>query len=315
MAGQRRSDSSRQKLRAATRDLRTQDLPPYFANHFKDILRQCEQYGIDHRLPMNQTPLMAAAAAGNVPLVEALLERGADRESRRSLWLQRPALGLARGFPRCEVCPRPTRRPLRTAGAGEHRRQYRRTTGAHRPASVRILHLPDAVGALQVALHPPAASRQRRLRRAGDSRRLAAPAGQYRPSRNATSASIFPSVLARNEINRDYAYNRALFMRVARAGISSIPNSRCVAAGLDEEQWLPIYAALNRVFAAADHAIDRYSLSRRCSTTGDVGHSRGTAPGSRTSAAADRGSQEALIAVPTTPARHHSLRRATSRVS
>src|SRR3972149_1468276 len=33
------------------------------------------------RLPMNQTPLMAAAAAGNVPLVEALLERGADREA------------------------------------------------------------------------------------------------------------------------------------------------------------------------------------------------------------------------------------------
>jgi hypothetical protein len=54
---------------------------PYFANHFKDILKQCEQYGIEHRLPMNLTPLMAAAAAGNVALVEALLERGADRDA------------------------------------------------------------------------------------------------------------------------------------------------------------------------------------------------------------------------------------------
>ncbi|MBL8415978.1 MAG: hypothetical protein JNM42_16225, partial [Propionivibrio sp.] len=53
----------------------------YFASHFKDILKQCREHGIEHRLPMNQTPLMAAAAAGNVPLVDALLELGADREA------------------------------------------------------------------------------------------------------------------------------------------------------------------------------------------------------------------------------------------
>ena len=53
----------------------------YFARNFKDILRQCDQHGVDHRLPMNQTPLIAAASAGNVALVEALIERGADREA------------------------------------------------------------------------------------------------------------------------------------------------------------------------------------------------------------------------------------------
>ena len=56
-------------------------LVPYAARNFKDVLRQCDTHGIDHRTTMNQTPLMAAAAAGNSALVEALLERGADRES------------------------------------------------------------------------------------------------------------------------------------------------------------------------------------------------------------------------------------------
>jgi hypothetical protein len=53
----------------------------YFSKNFKEILYQCASYGMEHRLPMNQTPLMAAAAAGNVALVEALLERGADRQN------------------------------------------------------------------------------------------------------------------------------------------------------------------------------------------------------------------------------------------
>jgi hypothetical protein len=57
------------------------DLELYSARNFKDVLRQSDTHGIEHRTTMNQPPLMAAAAAGNSALVEALLERGADRES------------------------------------------------------------------------------------------------------------------------------------------------------------------------------------------------------------------------------------------
>ncbi len=50
----------------------------YSGRAFKDVLRQCDQYGVDHRCYFNATPLMMAAHCGNTALVEALLERGAD---------------------------------------------------------------------------------------------------------------------------------------------------------------------------------------------------------------------------------------------
>ncbi len=58
--------------------LRNRHLQPYTAHNFKDLLRQCDQYGVDHATPTGATPLMMAARAGNLPLVRSLLERGAD---------------------------------------------------------------------------------------------------------------------------------------------------------------------------------------------------------------------------------------------
>ncbi len=62
----------------AVASLRQRHLQPYTARNFKDLLRQCDQYGVDHHSPTGATPLMLAARAGNLPLVLALLERGAD---------------------------------------------------------------------------------------------------------------------------------------------------------------------------------------------------------------------------------------------
>jgi hypothetical protein len=74
------SDSARlaQLAWRAVATLRQRHLQPYAAHNFKDLLRQCDTYGVDHRTPTGATTLMQAARAGNLPLVDALLLRGAD---------------------------------------------------------------------------------------------------------------------------------------------------------------------------------------------------------------------------------------------
>jgi hypothetical protein len=52
----------------------------YAGKFYKDILRECELYGVDHRDVFNKTPLMLAANAGNSGLIKGLLEAGADTE-------------------------------------------------------------------------------------------------------------------------------------------------------------------------------------------------------------------------------------------
>lgn len=71
-----------QLVRRSVAAVHQRHLQPYQARNFKDILRAADTYGPDHATPVGATPLMLAATAGNAPLVEALLAKGADPERR-----------------------------------------------------------------------------------------------------------------------------------------------------------------------------------------------------------------------------------------
>jgi len=65
-------------MRRTVAAARQRHLQPYLAKNVKDLLRQADLYGPDHATPVGATPLMLAALAGNAPLVDALLAKGAD---------------------------------------------------------------------------------------------------------------------------------------------------------------------------------------------------------------------------------------------
>ncbi len=234
--------------RSAFAPLRRKYLAPYAGGNFKEILRLVERHGTEYRTPMNQTPLMAAAAAGNAGLVEALLARGADVDAvdhtgRSALhWALAAAFedpGFAAGSfgavydriaPACtdlEVDEHLVRLDrhhseyflwhtliaLFKSGFGDEK--WRNPGGFDTAAVLKAwLHLPPAV---------------------------------LRASRN--TRQHLSNVFSRNEIGRDYAYNRRLFVRVRTGFYQFNPALAVRRVTVDGEAWVPIYAALNLALA------------------------------------------------------------------
>lgn len=220
-------------------------LAPYAARNFKDVLRQCEAHGIDHRTPMNLTPLMAAAAAGNTALAEALLERGADRDATDQYGCNALHITLREVF----------RDPRFAAGPGAPLYELLAPAHVDVKAGERLVridrHLPEYF--LFQTFWTLFKSRFTRIDRtlscALDTRAIlraweGLPENLLRFSRN--RRQHLSGVLSRNEVDRDYAYNRALFKRVAHGFYQLNPRLEVRSRNASgDECWRPVFAALN----------------------------------------------------------------------
>jgi hypothetical protein len=214
----------------------------YYSPRFKDILLACDRYGVDHRTAMNQTPLMAAAAAGNVALVDALLERGADPEQVDHLGSNALHWALREAF----ADPKFARGPLvalydRLAPVAIDLKSDERLVriDARLPEYLLVQTLWALFKSRFTTGHG---------RGAFDSKTILAawehlPANVLRPERN--RRSYLSGLLARNEVDRDYAWNRRLFRRLEHGWYQLDPALSVRRRAGDQENWVPLLDALN----------------------------------------------------------------------
>ncbi len=220
----------------ATKLLHQKHFEAYEFKNPGKVLQDVERYGIDHRLPFNLTPLMAAARVGNLPVAKALIERGAD-----------PTLAAIHGLTAVEFA-------LERGLVDEHFAQQKlpdlfdilAPTSFDVQAQGRLIKL-DRRSMEYILLRILGALFYRRLGpwialwdHGFTARTLSETVGDLPdvvlPDRR-KKRDYISGILAKNEVDGKSPYNRHLFRRVRRGNYIVNPNLQ-IRVG---SEWLPYY--------------------------------------------------------------------------
>ncbi|MEO5934596.1 MAG: AAA family ATPase [Duganella sp.] len=216
----------------------------YFARNIKDILRLCDKHGVEHRTQMNQTPLMAAAAAGNIALIEALIERGADTSAIDHLGRNALHWAMATAFRDAQYAKTSFGAVYQLVApacidvmAGGRLVRIDRRQSEYLLFQTMWVKFKSCFGSADAS--------DRGSFDAGmllDAYEMM-PANVLAPERK--KRAFISGLLSRNEIDRDYAYNRRLFQRVSTGHYQFNPQLAMRRGGDEGDGWIPAFSVLN----------------------------------------------------------------------
>lgn len=225
------------EARAIIAAIRARQLQASALRHPKEALRQTEQYGIDFRSPHNQTLLMQAAEAGGEAVVRALIDAGADPLACDNYGCFAAHYALRRALADPQYA-------AKSFGAMYSLLAPESLSISVGERLVKLDRRQPEYFVLNVLIATFATKGMRMMDPgfiAGDwSEALAHFPARVAPG-HWRKRAYWSGVLARNEVARDYAYNRRLVTRVRYGRYLPNPaiNLRLANA------WVPVYEHLN----------------------------------------------------------------------
>jgi hypothetical protein len=245
-------------------------IAPYEGRYFHGILRDVDSYGANFRNPMNHTPLMLAARAGNPALIEVLLERGADPERADNFGMTAMHVAITRAmldkeFARGVFPAIYSKVALRSTSVQAEGRLIKIDSHI---AEFMLFHAMLCILRLQV--HNPLTNSYFQGVATKD---YLDGLGHFPDSVLSERRKVrqyLSGVLARNEVGRDYAYNRKIFLRMAQGHYVLNPQLS-IRVG---DSWAGIYDVFNLEFARnhphpySVHFLERLSLAVESSSLG-----------------------------------------------